>query len=296
MTDDARSLFEGARLAWQALPIGPVERNCVFALFVLAVFYAGVMAVELATRSRTDNYRSRDFAHDVIFWFYYRSGLHWIIFMAALYGALDGQLKFLEVGLLADYPLAVRAVAFLLISDFFVYWSHRAMHRFAFLWAFHTTHHAPERITFASSARFHPVEVFLQFTWYYVLTRMFGGNLLAWLPMVIFTEINLEGQHTQIPWRLGPLYRVFVTPYFHAYHHSIDPAHYDRNFSSGIFSFWDYLFGTAVREDAPPPRRLGLEGVKMPTVWSAVALPFKMAFEGLLTRKPPLDGRSRLPG
>ena len=52
-----------------------------------------------------------------------------------------------------------------------------------------------------------------------------------------------ELQHTQIPWRFGPLHWVLVTPRFHLYHHSIDPAHHDRNFGI-VFSFWDRLFGT----------------------------------------------------
>ena len=84
------------------------------------------------------------------------------------------------------------------------------------LWAFHATHHAPERMTFASSARFHPVEVICQYVWYYALVRICGGNPLTWLPILIVMELSLEAQHTQIPWKLGPFYRIFVTPAFSA--------------------------------------------------------------------------------
>jgi sterol desaturase/sphingolipid hydroxylase (fatty acid hydroxylase superfamily) len=290
-------LVQGLRETWRALPVGQIERNCIVALALLVVFYLLVLGVESASRSRTGNYKTREFFHDVVFWFYFRSGLNWILFMAAMFAALDGQLKFLDLGLLKPYPMIVQVLVFLLVADFFVYWSHRAMHRFKFLWAFHTTHHAPEHITFASSARFHPVEVILQYFWYYALIRIFGGNPLAWLPILVIMELNLEAQHTQIPWRLGPLYRVFVTPAFHAYHHSTDPAHYDKNFSSGMFSFWDYLFGTAVAEDSPPPRQLGLPDVKMPTLWSTVATPFRLALRGLTGRgEEAPHGNARVPG
>lgn len=284
MIADLVDLAQRGVAAWRALPLGQIERSCVVAFVTLAFFYGLVYVIETATRSRTDNYRKKDFALDVAFWFYYRSGLNWILFMAAMFAVLDEHLKFLDVGLLQDQHIVVRVLAFLLISDFFVYWAHRAMHRFRILWAFHTTHHAPERMTFATSARFHPVEVILDYFWYYILVRMFGGNMLALLPVMILMELNLEAQHSQIPWRLGPLYRVIVTPTFHAYHHSTNPAHYDKNFSSGVFCFWDYLFGTAVPEDSPAPTRLGLDGVRMDTLWSTIATPFRLAFESLAGR------------
>jgi sterol desaturase/sphingolipid hydroxylase (fatty acid hydroxylase superfamily) len=48
-----------------------------------------------------------------------------------------------------------------------------------------------------------------------------------------------------------------VSPAFHSFHHSVDPAHHDRNFA-GLWSFWDYAFGTAVKDDRKAPERFGL--------------------------------------
>ena len=123
-----------------------------------------------------------------------------------------------------------------------------------------------------------------------------GGNPLTWLPILIVVELSLEAQHTQLPWKLGPFYKVFVTPTFHSFHHSVDPAHYNKNFSSRMFSFWDYLFGTAVKDDSPAPVRLGLPEVRMSSLWSTVALPFQLVLEfyGLAKSSDPVSGNSRL--
>jgi sterol desaturase/sphingolipid hydroxylase (fatty acid hydroxylase superfamily) len=89
-------------------------------------------------------------------------------------------------------------------------------------------------------------------------------------------ELSLSAQHTQISWRLGPMYRVFMTPTFHSYHHSTDPQHHNKNFSGGVFSFWDYIFGTAVKDTQTPPGRLGLENLHMGSLWSMLVMPFQL--------------------
>jgi sterol desaturase/sphingolipid hydroxylase (fatty acid hydroxylase superfamily) len=87
-----------------------------------------------------------------------------------------------------------------------------------------------------------------------------------------------EIQHTQLPWRLGPLYRVFVTPAFHSFHHSTDPAHHDRNFGV-LFSVWDRLFGTAVPSDAVAPTKFGLDDVKAESLWDTIVEPFRLLYQ-----------------
>ena len=283
--EEVLALLRDAWAVWKNLPLGEIERKCVAALVTGIFFYAVVLVVERICAARTNNYRSREFFHDTVYWFYYRSGLNWILFMALLFTSLDEHPSVFDLNLLAPYPIWVRAVAFLMIAEFFGYWWHRANHHFKFLWAFHSMHHAPRSITFATSARFHPVEIFLQYCWYYVLIRICGGNALTWLPIVMAMEIVLEAQHTQIPWKLGPLYKFVVTPTYHAYHHSTDPAHHNRNFAV-IFSFWDYVFGTAVPDDSPAPKRLGLDDATMPTLLSTLVTPFRLALEfyGLVPR------------
>lgn len=276
--EEVRALLEAGWKAWKGLPLGEVERKVAAALATGAAFYFAVLAAETVSGTRTRNYRSREFLLDSAYWFYYRSGLNWLLFMAAFFTWLDQFPTPLDLKLLTPYPIWMQAIVFLLLAEFFGYWWHRANHHFRFLWAFHSMHHAPRTITFATSARFHPVEIILQYCWYYWLIRICGGHPLAWVPVMIAMEIVLQAQHTQIPWKLGAFYKVLVTPSYHAYHHSTNPEHYNRNFAV-IFSFWDYLFGTAVEDGSPEPTRLGLDGVRMPTLLSTLVTPFRILLQ-----------------
>jgi sterol desaturase/sphingolipid hydroxylase (fatty acid hydroxylase superfamily) len=51
-------------------------------------------------------------------------------------------------------------------------------------------------------------------------------------------------RHTNMEMSYGPvLNRIFLCPYYHQLHHSIDPKHYDRNYGL-LLSVWDRIFGT----------------------------------------------------
>lgn len=271
-----------------AIGLGTVERNLLLALALGLAFYLGTWAIERACGTRGDEYRSREFLHDAIYWCWYRSGLNYFLIIALIYPPLDRPIPWLDLGLLTPYPIAVQALVFFLVSDLYAYLTHRAMHRFGPLWAIHTMHHAPERITFASSARFHPVEIVLIYSGFYLLVRISGSNPLAWLPVLVFMEIMLQAQHTNIPWKLGPFYRVFVTPTFHRFHHSTDPAHFDHNFGA-VLSLWDHLFGTALPQRDPWPARLGVEGVRHQSFWQTLADPVRMAWGRIRGRRAPAE-------
>ena len=275
--EDIHSLLAGAQAWLQGLGVGTVGIQFVRALLVAIAFHAGVYAIERLTGTRGDDYRSREYRYDMTYWFWYRTGLNYFLIVALLFPPLDRPIPWLDLGLLKDFSLPTQALVFFLCSDLYAYWSHRAYHRFEFLWAFHTMHHVPERITFASSARFHPVEIAITYIGFYLMVRIAGVNPLVWFPIMLFMEIMLNAQHTRIPWKLGPLYRVFVTPSFHRLHHSVEPRHFDRNFGA-MLSIWDHLFGTALPRDEAPPRALGIAGVRHESLWSTLADPFRLAW------------------
>jgi sterol desaturase/sphingolipid hydroxylase (fatty acid hydroxylase superfamily) len=272
---DLQSLYLGLRTSWRGLFPGEFERGCMNALVYLMLLYVVVLVVERVHGTRTRNYRSREFAHDVAYYVYYRSGAHRILFTGAFFLALDAPLSFLDLRLLAPLPIVVQVIAGVLIADFSMYWLHRAQHGFRFLWAFHSTHHATERLTFATYLRFHPVEVFIGECTTYVVLRILGFDLTSWMAVYLITNFLGEIQHSQIPWRFGPLYKVLVSPVFHSYHHSPDRKYHDRNFG-GLLSCWDYVFGTAVADGAPQPSAFGLPDVKADTLWGTLATPFHL--------------------
>ena len=85
-------------------------------------------------------------------------------------------------------------------------------------------------------------------------THLFGVLLLGTdlvAPFgLIFMAINFLG-HANVRLGMGRLASVLCTPQAHRIHHSIDPLHYDTNFSN-TFMLWDHVFGSFHYD----PRRL----------------------------------------
>jgi len=278
------SLYSSVIEAWTNLPLGTAERSFVKAFVTGFFFFLIVHAIERIYGTRDDYYfRSRGFVYDIVYWFYYRTRLDYFLYATVMLAALKEPLSFLDLKLVSSLPVALQAILIFLVGDFAGYWAHRAQHRFKFLWAFHTTHHSQEQVSIFTGARFHPIDTLWISLFAYLLLRIVGGDaqIWPWLAYLLWS-VNLL-IHSRIPWGYGPLYKVLVSPNFHAYHHSIDPAHYNKNFSSGIFSIWDYLFGTAVKDHEPIPTRFGLANVKPTSLWSTLAAPFRLLGEFYLT-------------
>ena len=115
-------------------------------------------------------WRKRDLVTDICYWFviplfarYLRIGLL-VLGAAWLFGinTAQGLVEFYDDGHgpLAQLPLWLQAVIFLVASDFMLYWIHRAFHRPA-MWKYHAVHHSSEELDWISAARFHPVNIFL---------------------------------------------------------------------------------------------------------------------------------------
>lgn len=278
------SLWGAARVVWRSLFPEIWQQNLARGFVFFAVAFLVVLVVERLTGTRTRNYRTRDFAHDSAYYLYHRSGAQRLLLSGPILLALEVPLSFLDVRLLAGLPGLAQVVLGILIGDFVMYWLHRAQHAFKFLWAFHTTHHSTEHLTFAAYLRFHPIEVLVGEVLSFVLFRLLGFDISAWVAVYLVTNFIGEIQHSQIPWKLGPFYRVVVTPSFHAYHHSPDRKLHDCNYG-GLLSIWDYVFGTAVDERTPAPKTFGLADVKPRSLWATFADPFVMLPR--LYRPPP---------
>jgi sterol desaturase/sphingolipid hydroxylase (fatty acid hydroxylase superfamily) len=238
------------------------------------VFYFTIYLLERASGATTQQYRSRGFMQDVVYWFYYVSGLNQLLFMAALFSFLGTRLAILHLKMVDSLPSIVRGTLWILLSDFTTYWVHRLQHASRFVWAFHSTHHSQEQLNFATTTRFHPVDHFISDTLKFIPQMTLGASPMSWLPLYLIMDFISISQHSRIKWRFGPLSRVLVTPRFHSFHHSADPRHYNKNFG-GLLSIWDHIFGTAV--DAPEqPTEYGLRDIKMPTLLSTLLVPFAL--------------------
>lgn len=263
------------RQLWQDFGAVPFGKGFVKAALIGLAIYLFVYAIERYTRSRSGNYGTRGFGVDLFYWFYYRVGIHGVLLFAPIAVAIDALIAPISPGWLAPLPFWAHLAIIFVGSDFVAYWIHRAEHRFKFMWAFHTTHHSQTHLNFATIARFHPVEMLYHNILVFIPLRFLGLDATAWLPLFLLNQLLGGWVHTQIPWKLGPLYRVVATPWFHSYHHSTDPEHYDRNFGS-VFSLWDHLFGTAYRSSERRPANFGLQEDPAPTLASTLFTPFRL--------------------
>lgn len=176
----------------------------------------------------------------------------------------------------------------LLLADLLYYLWHRFSHRWAWLWATHLVHHTAPRMNMLTAFRQ---------GW----TDVLSGVWLVWAPLgllgfspeqvLIYLNLLLVWSvlmHSEWVPRLGPLDLILATPANHRVHHSLEPAHFDRNFG-GVLIIWDRLFGTYVAEGPRPLRRFGLAEIR------ADAGPWEIVSHGWLRLLAPGSARLRPP-
>src|SRR5262245_3227658 len=141
--NELASFFQPFLQFRRELPPGVIGKNGFDTICIGIFFFCLIWALESAYRTRTRNYNSRNFLHDVAYWFYGRSSLQYVLFMAGVIAALESSglfelFKFFDPPLHTRLPFAAQVAIFLLLNDFIYYWMHRALHHYRFLWAFHS--------------------------------------------------------------------------------------------------------------------------------------------------------------
>lgn len=161
---------------------------------------------------------------------------------------------------LADTPVWMQALAFLVADDMVQYWWHRSSHKWPLLWGMHKFHHSPP---------FMGVRVIWRNGFFYdllmpnlylsgVLVYLGFGEVYFWYYLVKL--IVTMGAHSELRWdawlykhrALAPLAwlveRSVSTPATHFAHHALTDkdgvGNPNGNFGNLLF-FWDVLFGSA---------------------------------------------------
>jgi len=149
-------------------------------------------------------------------------------------------------------------LALFLAYEFGYWFDHYLSHRVPFLWEFHKVHHTAEVLTPATVWRVHPVDTVVFYnilalamgvtygTVSFVFGKpvgayLIGGNNLL-LVVFIYAYVHLQHSHMWIVFR-GLAGRIFLSPAHHQIHHSMNPAHFNRNLGSCL-AVWDWVFGT----------------------------------------------------
>jgi len=221
-----------------------------------------------------------------------------VAFMATI-GIVIGILRFIVFGRIAAAiggpvlhlePHSVLGtiglvVVYALYVDCAKYWMHRAAHKVPFLWAVHSFHHSAERLTIATGARHHWADniVLAPLMLLTVMLFQIPEQLMAIAVFLMKVPDALQHLNYKIAWHRAGIW--VNTPWWHRIHHSAEPEHFDKNFSSA-FPVMDVLFGTAYRPAPDEYPDTGLSPRDNPNMWRGIVWPVR----GWLG--PRLGGRS----
>jgi sterol desaturase/sphingolipid hydroxylase (fatty acid hydroxylase superfamily) len=229
-------------------------------------------------------WRKRELVTDLCYWFviplfarYLRIGLL-VLGAAWLFNitTADGLAEFYDNGHgpLAQLPLWLQAVIFLVASDVMMYWIHRGFHRPA-MWKYHAVHHSSTDLDWISAARFHPINIFLGSVAVDVVLLLAGisPNVLVFLGP--FTIAHSAFVHANLNWTLGPFKYVLAGPVFHRWHHTAAEQGGEKNFAS-TFPVLDLIFGTYYMPKQSMPESYGVADPQFPATFGAQMLyPFR---------------------
>lgn len=154
-------------------------------------------------------------------------------------------------GWVAHWPLWQQTLVFLFVHDFYIYWFHRAQHRFPILWRIHEAHHSVRNVDWLAGSRSHALEIMINQSIEFLPIMLFGAPEMFLIKGTIDAVWGMY-IHSNIDVRSGPLQYVINGPEMHRWHHSAEYIGYGMNYGTK-FAFWDYLFGTAHRPNYKPP-------------------------------------------
>ena len=146
---------------------------------------------------------------------------------------------------LGSLSTPLRIVLAIVITDFIIYWIHRAQHTYGPLWRTHVWHHTIEEMYWVAGFRTS------------FLHSLLNNIPQVLIPVTIFQLSPLEAgigysigifiqfvEHTNWKLSFGPLNWLLVTPDYHRIHHAAT-LHRGKNLA-GTFRIWDMMFGTSV--------------------------------------------------
>lgn len=174
-----------------------------------------------------------------------------------------------------ESPILVQGLLALLVCEFLFYWAHRLFHQVHALWLFHSIHHAVKRVYWNNSGRFHPVDLFVTWVFYYLPLAVFGVSPQVMGFFLIMNAVTGLLEHANVDFKAGWLNRLFNTAELHRWHHSAEPEVSSMNFGK-VLSIWDQVFGTYYLPAGKEVGEVGIVTESVPEgVRAQMAYPFR---------------------
>ncbi len=165
-------------------------------------------------------------------------------------------------------------IVYALYIDCAMYWMHRLSHMIPALWAMHSFHHSAECLTMATGVRHHWAEKIALAPLVFLTVMLFQvpAHILSMAVLLRKLPEGLQHLNYKIPWHRAGIW--VNTPHWHRIHHSVEPKHFDKNFSSA-FPIMDVIFGTAYRPAPDEYPETGLTPRENPQLWEGIIWPFR---------------------
>ena len=286
--------FAGASLTPLFLLSSKLAKSMAAAILLFGGLFIVVALSEVKEGASVKRYATRNVFNDLIYGLFYQGGIYILLVYAPFFHFVRAKLSLFDLHLLSRMPAYLSLPLYFLAIDFCGYWIHRLQHT-RLIWPFHSVHHSQTQLSFFTLYRFHLLEQFVTSATVIIPLLILGAQPKTWLPLQFLHNLLTALPHAELNWRLGPFYRVFNGPVFHSIHHSPEPRFFNKNFGM-FFSFWDFLFGTAV--DTPERCRVyGVAGLDMPeTISRQFVTPFRMLYrQSFATPNPEQHAVPRAP-
>lgn len=190
------------------------------------------------------------FASDLIWYALIQSAILSVV-INGLVRLIDQATGASRHGLVSDWPFAAQLALFIVSHDFYIYWFHRAQHRFPLLWRLHEAHHSAREVDWLAGSRSHALEITINQTIEVAAMVLLGASVEVMLWKGVISVVWGMWIHANIDVRSGWLQYVINGPEVHRWHHAIEYKPPGKNFGTK-FAFWDYLFGTVDRPANKP--------------------------------------------
>jgi sterol desaturase/sphingolipid hydroxylase (fatty acid hydroxylase superfamily) len=177
-------------------------------------------------------------------------------------------------GAVGGQPLVLQIVETIILGDLGVYAAHRMFHAVPWLWPFHAIHHSSEELDWLSAVRVHPVDqiVTKSLSVLPLVALGFSTPALAAYGVIFYWHAFLV--HSNVRIAAGPLRWLVATPAFHHWHHSNQPAAYNKNFAAQL-PVLDKLFGTLHLPPTGGPEAYGVSDPVPHTYLPQLMYPFE---------------------
>lgn len=239
-----------AKSAW------PAELTAEVAAFVLLLCFIGLSNLENrfpkikhSIKQNRESYRAN------IGLFLFNSVLMSLCSVSALFVIAE---RFSGYGLLnhVDNALVKAVVAFLSI-DLMLYGWHVLCHKYDTLWLLHRVHHNDPYLNVSTAFRLHFVEILLTNLLKALVIIAMGIDKMLILAIETVITLGIMFHHTNIGFEgERMLSRLFIVPFIHRLHHSVERAQHDTNYGA-VLSVWDRIFKTLSDEQ---PIAIGIKG------------------------------------